>query len=345
MVSNTLLAPAPDRSLVQGLPGITAEELEQATAREQHSRAANTARNYGRAMAAFTAWCRSRGVSPLPATAGAIKVYLHLGIEEKGWRPATVRAAFAAISDAHRRAGHEAVVRDPSFQTFLAAVVREDRRRQGQAKPFRETDMDRVRLTACEPRRVRRRMETPDEARARGLMDVAILQVMREALLRVGEAADLRWGDIEFESDGCALLEIRKSKTDQRGEGKIQILSPQIVEDVRAVMPAGPADPMAMVFGLSSRQLVNRIRSACEQAGLGSGYSGHSPRVGMAQDLAAFGGAMPELMESGRWETEGMVYRYTRSQEARRTAVAKYRGIDPESLRRLGYQPEIEGLR
>ena len=91
-------------------------------------------------------------------------------------------------------------------------------------------------------------------------------------------------------------------------------------------------------------QLVRRMQRACEHAGLGPGFSGHSPRVGMVQDLSAAGGEMPALMETGRWETEAMVYRYTRSQAAYRSAVARYYGLTPESLGRLGSQPRMEGL-
>ena len=57
---------------------------------------------------------------------------------------------------------------------------------------------------------------------------------------------------------------------------------------------------------------------------LGDGFSGHSPRVGMAQDLAADGAALPELMQAGRWRSSAMPALYVRAQSAGRGAVAKY---------------------
>ena len=57
---------------------------------------------------------------------------------------------------------------------------------------------------------------------------------------------------------------------------------------------------------------------------LGDGFTGHSGRVGMAQDLVASGVELPELMTAGRWKTSRMPARYTERQAAGRGAVAKY---------------------
>ena len=57
---------------------------------------------------------------------------------------------------------------------------------------------------------------------------------------------------------------------------------------------------------------------------LGEGFSAHSPRVGMAQDLSAAGAELPELMTAGRWESPTMPARYTEAQTVGRGAVARY---------------------
>ena len=59
-------------------------------------------------------------------------------------------------------------------------------------------------------------------------------------------------------------------------------------------------------------------------AGLGEGFSTHSPRVGMVQDLSAAGAELPELMTTGRWDSPTMPARYTEAQAAGRGAVARY---------------------
>ena len=83
----------------------------------------------------------------------------------------------------------------------------------------------------------------------------------------------------------------------------------------------GPAQP---VFGLSENQIGRRVRAAAKAAGLGEGFSGHSMRVGMAQDLSAAGAELPALMQAGRWSTSAMPARYTEAQAANRGAVAQY---------------------
>ena len=335
----TLDHPAPVLERQPRLGGITGEMVARATARERRSQSDNTARTYRRAQAAFSAWCREMGVPSLPAPVEAIKVYLDCCIEERDWRPATVRSAFAAISHAHREAGYGDVVRDPSFRRFLGGVDRDELRRERQARPLREAEMTTVRLWACHPRK----REKSEEAHRRGLADIAILQLMRDGMLRVGEAAALVWGDLEVMASGCGHLHVRRSKTDQRGQGKTQLLSPLAVADLRAAAPAGPADPRTLVFGLSASQMGRRIRQVCQHVGLGDGYSGHSPRVGMAQDLSAADIGTPALMEAGRWKSTAMVARYTEHQEIYHGAMARYYGLGPGGGGAPA-QPALEGL-
>jgi hypothetical protein len=83
-------------------------------------------------------------------------------------------------------------------------------------------------------------------------------------------------------------------------------------------------DPEARVIGLSASQIGRRVKAAARAAGLGDGFTGHSGRVGMAQDLAAAGAELPELMTAGRWKSSAMPARYTARQAAGRGAVARY---------------------
>ena len=83
-------------------------------------------------------------------------------------------------------------------------------------------------------------------------------------------------------------------------------------------------DPGARVFGLSAGQISRKIKAATKVAGLGDGFSSHSARVGMAQDLSAAGAELPELMTAGRWDSPTMPARYTEAQAAGRGAVARY---------------------
>ena len=57
---------------------------------------------------------------------------------------------------------------------------------------------------------------------------------------------------------------------------------------------------------------------------ISEGYTGHSGRVGIAQDLAKNGVELPALMTAGRWKSSKLPARYTERQAADRGAVARY---------------------
>ena len=167
-------------------------------------------------------------------------------------------------------------------------------------------------------------MESESTADRRGLVDIALVTVMRDGLLRRSEASDLVWKEVARMEDGTGRLTVRRSKTDQVSEGRMLYLSVTSMGDLEAIRPAGSSHGQMAVFGLSSSQIGRRIARSCEVAGFAGAYSGHSPRVGMAQDLAASGAELPALMEAGRWESPTMPARYTRTQAAARGAVAAY---------------------
>ena len=149
-----------------------------------------------------------------------------------------------------------------------------------------------------------------------------MVSVMRDALLRRGEAAELRWQDIEFVHDGSARLTIRRSKTS--ATSAVQFVGMKAAIALRYIRPPNP-DPDARVFGIATgRTISNRIAAMARAAGLGEGFTGHSPRVGMAQDLTAKGMGLTAIMVAGRWKSERMPAYYSRGESAGRGAVARF---------------------
>jgi integrase len=211
----------------------------------------------------------------------------------------------------------------------MAGIARANGRPQRQAKPLTETALAAVKATAKLPRKHQgraRRGESARDAERRGRVDVALLSVLRDGLLRRSEAAELRWGDLELQEDGSARLHVRRSKTDPEAEGVVLYIGQEATQALQAIMPEDTAvvDPARRVFELSASQIGRRIDAAAKAAGLGEGFTGHSGRVGMAQDLAASGVELPELMSAGRWKSSRMPARYTERQTAGRGAVARY---------------------
>ena len=131
---------------------------------------------------------------------------------------------------------------------------------------------------------------------------------------------------MEVQEDGSARLHVRRSKTDPEAEGAVLYIGSEAAAALVAIMPEGFAvvNPSTPVFGLSASQIGRRVNAAAKAAGLGEGFTGHSGRVGMAQDLSASGMELPELMNAGRWKSSKMPARYTERQAAGRGTVARY---------------------
>ena len=196
-------------------------------------------------------------------------------------------------------------------------------RGQQQARPLTDTALDQIHSTACTPRLGRGgRPEHAQTARNRGLLDIALISLMRDAMLRVSEAADLIWHDVESAGDGSGRLLIRRSKTDPVGMGAMLFISPETMAALEQLRNGADSDER--LFPLRPNQIAERIRQAAATAGLGTGFSGHSPRVGMAQDLARAGIELTSLMSAGRWRNSAMPAHYTRNESAARGAVAQY---------------------
>ena len=323
------IQPLPQNSGALAPAGLTLQDQRRIRAALGSSTSANTRRAYDQAWRRFEVWIKQRGPGhPLPATPELVAAFL-AELAEEGLSVATLRLQKAALAKVHRSAGHQDPTDNEGVKRVMAGIARANGRPQRQAKPLTAEALAAVKATANAPRQHQgrvRREESARDAERRGRVDVALLSVLRDGLLRRSEAAELRWGDVELQEDGVALLHIRRSKTDPEAEGVVLYIGQEAAQALQAIMPedAGVVDPAALVFGLSASQIGRRIDAAAKAAGLGEGFTGHSGRVGMAQDLAASGVELPELMTAGRWKSSRMPARYTERQTAGRGAVARY---------------------
>ena len=289
----------------------------------------NTRRAYNQAWRCFETWAASRGRGhSLPASPELVAAFL-AELAEAGKSVATLRLTKSALAAVHRSTGYPDPTDNEGVRKVMAGIARVNGRPQCQAKPLTETALAAVKATAKIPRRHRGRAvrgESALDAERRGRVDVALLSVLRDGLLRRSEASALRWGDVELQEDGSARLHVRRSKTDQEAEGAVLYIGEEATLALQTILPEDVAvvDPAAPVFGLSASQIGRRIDAAAKAAGLGEGFTGHSGRVGMAQDLAAAGVELPALMQAGRWKSSKMPARYTERQAVGRGAVARY---------------------
>ena len=328
--------PAEEAAPELGSGVLRAEERARVAKAKRGAKSAHTRRNYKRVFDAFTRWCEARGETALPADPDLVEAYL-TELAEAGYTVAYLRAIWAGIRHHHRQAGHVDVAGNPSIPETISGLARDYLRPQNQAKGITESVQAAIEATACQRRPIGGRggrMESMAAAERRGLQDIALIRTMRDGLLRRSEASALTWDDLEIQEDGSGRLRIVKSKTDPEGKGRKLYLGPRCIEALMVIRPANPG-PGESIFGLSGSQICRRLRAAALHAGLGDGFSGHSPRVGMCQDLSAGGADTTALMIAGRWRTPAMPMRYSENMRAARGAVAKYyqrRGEAPMDL-------------
>ena len=107
---------------------------------------------------------------------------------------ATLRLASSAIAKAHQWAGHESPCRDQGVRASLKGWGRRLSKPQRQAGALTADVLAVIRLTAVQPRRRGRGIETPAQAAERAQFDLALVAVLSDAGLRRSEASSLTWG-------------------------------------------------------------------------------------------------------------------------------------------------------
>lgn len=187
-----------DRSVV-----LAPELTEAARKFAAESKAENTRKAYRSDWRLFKAWCDAQGGAALPAEPSHTAAYL--ADLAGSARVSTVMRRAASIASGHRAAGHLS----PVSSEVVKAVLRGIRRSKGVAQQGK-----RPTLTGDIKALVR--------AMGDGLLDkrdAALLLVGFGAALRRSELVWLDVADVQFRDEG-ALLTLRRSKTDQTGQGK-----------------------------------------------------------------------------------------------------------------------------
>ena len=246
------------------------------------SRRTRTGDSYTNQWDRFVSWSQASGRCSLPASPKDVAAYLE-DRSETGARPSTLRVVAAAIARNHRDAGFDVPLHQGAARTVLEELTQEDSPRPARALPL---DLDcylAIRKTAHKPRWGRGgRLERTPTARRRGTLDIAMIGLMRDARLRVSEAAELTWGDVKRVRGGSGR--VRVVGTGETGYREVSADTMKLLLPVRR--GAGDDEP---VLGMRPNQIAKRIDAAARQASLGEGYSGDSPRLGMIKDMETLG--------------------------------------------------------
>lgn len=225
----------------------------------------------------------------------------------------------------------------------------------------------------AETRRVQPRLRNCAIAaqQRRRLRDIAMLHVAYDLLTRASELVGLEWGRLSSGRKGSGIYRFGKTKTDQLGTGTEQYLRPETMRALLAWRGQSPiggyifhpvSDDLGMPMDkadsdteraawaerarrgramelrkLTQREVGQVFRRACDAAGVPpdrTWLSGHSARVGAAQDMAAAGLTTLQIQKEGRWKSERMPLHYAarqRAAEAGETRHAQVDGLEPDT--------------
>lgn len=157
-----------------------------------------------------------------------------------------------------------------------------------------------------------------------GMRNRALLLVAYDSMRRRCELISLRIEDIEWLTKEGASILLRKSKTDQHGSGKLIHLSNETTSTEEDWLTAAQIKHGYLFRGIrAGRSITNGLcdsriswiyKSLANQAELSKeaveGISGHSMRVGGAQDLMSSGASLHQIMIKGGWAKTDTVMRY-----------------------------------
>lgn len=176
---------------------------DQASMYVQSSMAPATMRSYTQGWSDFQLWCLQHELSPLPASAATVALYLT--DRASIWAVATLRQRLTTINRAHELAGHPV----PRYNADVQAVWRGIKRKKGQAAR---------KVTPITTEILEAMLRYVPANTPKGMRDRALLLVGFTGAFRRAELTGLQMGDIEFVKQGLVIYLIR-SKNDQDGRG------------------------------------------------------------------------------------------------------------------------------
>jgi integrase len=302
---------------------------EQARAYAESGPADNTRRAYRTDWLAFTAWCAARELAPLPAAPATLALYLT--DQADVLKVSTLQRRLVAIAQAHRLKGHAS----PTEDAAVKAVWRGIRRAKGTAQ---------LGKAALLTNDVRAMVLVLDLAAPIGVRDRALLLLGFAGAFRRSELVGLDVGDVQVTREGLVVT-IRRSKTDQEGEGQkvgiprgkhpgtcpVKALQAWLelagIDDgpiFRGVDRHGRILPTRLTAGSVAR-IVQRV---AEAAGLDPAqFAGHSLRAGLATSAAMAGAEERDIMRQTRHKSVVVARRYIRDGSLFRNNAAATVGL------------------
>tara|TARA_B100001996_G_scaffold232649_1_gene179556 strand:+ start:405 stop:1322 length:918 start_codon:yes stop_codon:yes gene_type:complete len=269
----------------------------------KNSKAGNTLRAYQSDFKDFSAFCAKNGLSSMPSEPKILSLYLtHLSGTSKF---STLKRRIASISVIHKMKGHYLDTKHPVIMENLHGIKRSKGSNQKAKKPILINELKLI-INA---------IDKANQIEKKKIRDKAIMLVGFSGGFRRSELVNIDYEDLEFVNEGLKIF-IKRSKTDQSGEGMIKaipyfdnkIFCPVIAiknwinfSEIRS----------GKIFSVSDKSIALIIKKYALIAGLDPNkYGGHSLRSGFATSAAESGAEERNIMAMTGHKTTQMVRRY-----------------------------------
>ena len=282
----------------------------------QSSKANNTIRAYKSDFNDFGLFCAQNGFKSLPSEPKIISLYLtHLSTREV--KMSTLKRRLVSIGVIHKVKGHYLDTKHPTIIENLMSI----RRRKGSVqigkKPLLINSLKEIINTIDK--------EIINEIKK--IRDRSIVLIGFSGGFRRNEIVSLDYDDLDFVSEGLKI-NIKRSKTDQFGEGSIKalpyfensqycpVVSIQKWLKISKINNGSLFRRFNKGSKLSDKRLTDQtvallIKKYLEMAGINSkNYSGHSLRSGFATSAAESGAEERSIMAMTGHKSTEMVRRY-----------------------------------
>jgi len=279
------------------------------------SKALNTLRAYKSDFKDFGSFCAKHGLNSLPSDPKIVSIYLtHLS---KTSKVSTLRRRLVSISMIHKLKGHYLDTKHPIIIENLMGIKRKKGSIQKGKKPLLINTLKDIINVIDE--------ENVDEIKK--FRDKAIILVGFGGGFRRNEIVSIDYEDLEFVKEGVKIT-VKKSKTDQFGEGMIkglpyfdnQIYCPVVNLEKWISLSRINKGPIFRRFNkgsvltdnrLTDQSVVLLIKEYLKKAGIQSeNFAGHSLRSGFATVAAQSGADERSIMTMTGHKTTQMVRRY-----------------------------------
>ncbi len=279
------------------------------------SKAHNTLRAYKADFKHFSSFCIDNNVKYLPTDPRIVSLYLTKMAKTSKF--STLKRRLVSIGVVHKIKGQYLDTKHPMIMENLHGIKRTLGSRQKAKKPILISDLKLIIKAIDEEKQDIKNRKQEVNKTLEKLRNKALILTGFSGGFRRSELVNILKEDIEFVTEGVKIL-IRRSKTDQTGEGNIKAIPYFENQNFCPVIALkkyinAKSDNIngAKIFGISDKSVALIIKKYANLAGLDSSkYSGHSLRSGFATTAAEFGAEERNIMAMTGHKTSQMVRRY-----------------------------------